>query len=65
MAEYAVTDEMVYQVLGGYDRERQDADGNRRLSGPVHDRRLTIVVAKDSDPPRIITVWPTSRRRNR
>jgi hypothetical protein len=65
LAEYGLTEADVEPVLRAPDRERLDRDGNRRLSGPAAGRRQTVVVAKDSDPPRIITLWPTSRRRNR
>jgi hypothetical protein len=65
MVEHGIAEEDVETVLRDHDRERLDSDGNQRLSGHLADRRITIVVAKDSDPPRIITVWPTSRRRNR
>jgi hypothetical protein len=58
-----VTEAQVERVLAGYDMSRLDQDGNLRLSGDVGGWRVLIVVAAGSNPPRIISVWPTGRRR--
>ena len=59
-----VTEAQVQRVLSSHDMARTDAEGNLRLSGDVGDgQRLLIVVAKGSRPPRIISVWPTGKRR--
>jgi hypothetical protein len=62
--ERGVSEAEVERVLASYDLARVDAKGNLRLSGEVSNgRRVLIVVARGSDPPRIISVWPTGKRR--
>lgn len=64
MAERGVTEADVEQVLTGFDMSRPDLKGNMRLAGEIApDSRLLIVVAKDSRPTRIISIWRTGRRR--
>ena len=64
MAERGVTEADVERVLAAHDMSGLDPDGNVRLSGQIAPRnRLLIVVAKDSQPLRIISVWRTGRRR--
>lgn len=63
MARRKVAEADVEHVLH-YDMAATDPDGNARLSGEIAlGRRLLIVVAKGSNPPFVITVWPTGRRR--
>jgi hypothetical protein len=64
MADRAVTEADVELVLTGFDMSRPDSRGNMRLAGEIApNSRLLIVVAKDSEPPRIISIWRTGRRR--
>ena len=59
-----ITEEHVERLLLDHDMSRTDAEGNLRLSGEIGDgRRLLVVVARGSRPARIISVWPTGRRR--
>ena len=63
MAARGITQREVETVLAEYDHVGLDAKGNRRLSAVVGDRRLIVVVAKDSVPPLVITAWPLRRGR--
>ena len=56
MAQRQVSDREVEAVLDAYHTHYHDADGNDILIGHVQGRRIKVVVAKGSDPPRIITV---------
>lgn len=59
-----VTEAEVERVLAASDLSRVDQDGNLRVSGEVGDgRRVLVVVAANSNPPRIISVRPTGRRK--
>ena len=54
----------VERVLAGYDMSSSDAAGNLRISGDGgRGRRVVVVVAKESNPPTIISVWPTGNRK--
>ena len=63
MAQRGISTDDVEAVLISYDHVGLDKDGNSRLSAEVAGRRLIVVVARDSDPPLIITAWPLRRGR--
>jgi hypothetical protein len=56
MRQRRISEEEVEAVLADYHTEYPDRQGNRIVIGRPGDRRVKVVVAKDSDPPRIITV---------
>jgi len=50
-----ISEHEVEAVLAGYHTSYRDKKGNRIFIGHMEGRRIKVVVAKDSDPPFIIT----------
>ena len=61
MANQGITEDEVDVVLGTYFERHFDKKGNRRLTDVVGGRYLTVVVARGSRPPRVITAWSEGR----
>lgn len=55
MKERRISTAEVEDVLENFHTEYPDREGNRIVIGHPGGRRVKVVVAKDSDPPRIIT----------
>ncbi|MGC2192643.1 MAG: DUF4258 domain-containing protein, partial [Candidatus Dormiibacterota bacterium] len=55
MARRGISRKEVEAVLADYHTEYPDRQGNRIVIGHPAGRRVKVVVAKESDPPRIIT----------
>jgi hypothetical protein len=56
MRQRVIAEVEVEDVLENYHTSYPDKDGNSILIGHPHGRRIKVVVAKDSNPPFIITV---------
>lgn len=58
MQQRSISEQEIEFVSGHHRTEYADRDGNRVLLGDPNGRRIKVVVAKDSDPPFIITAAP-------
>jgi len=64
MAWRNISEADLEHALATSDQRDEDEEGNHRITGSLGDgRRIVVVIAKDSAPPRVVTLWPLGRKR--